>query len=195
VDYDQKMISLAERAAAAAGVERWVRHQCADASDLPFPAGHFDACRSERVFQHLLEPERVLAEMFRVTKGGGWLVALDTDFGTLSVDTPELDIERRLMRLLADRFHHDGYAGRRLYRLFRRCGLAEITAELFGLPFTDYALMRRVARFSELEELARRLDLITDDELQRWRTSLAQAEVDGGFFGGLGQVIVAGRIP
>ncbi|UCH25843.1 MAG: methyltransferase domain-containing protein [Trueperaceae bacterium] len=195
VDYDHDMVSLAERAAAEAGVERWVRHRCADAASLPFPTGYFDACRCERVFQHLPEPGRVLAEMLRVTKPGGWIVALDSDFGTLSVDTSELDVERRLMRLLADRFHHDGYAGRRLYRLFRRSGLAEVTVELFGLPFTGYALMRRVARFDELEALARQLELITEDELQLWRTSLSQAEAAGGFFGSLTQVLVAGCRP
>jgi ubiquinone/menaquinone biosynthesis C-methylase UbiE len=79
VDYDQAMIDEADQRADKAGVSGWVKHQRANSGSLPFESNTFDACRSERLFQHLLDPERSLSEMTRVTKPGGWIVMLDTD--------------------------------------------------------------------------------------------------------------------
>jgi ubiquinone/menaquinone biosynthesis C-methylase UbiE len=98
VDYDNEMITESEQHAEKEGVSAWVKHKQADASSLPFDTGYFDSCRSERLFQHLLNPALVLNEMTRVTKVGGAVVVLDTDWGTISTDTNEIDIERRLNR-------------------------------------------------------------------------------------------------
>lgn len=43
----------------------------ADAADLPFPAGSFDAVFSVATFEHLLDLPRVLSEMHRVLRPGG----------------------------------------------------------------------------------------------------------------------------
>lgn len=59
----------------------------ADAQALPFCAGAFSACRIERVLQHVAEPRRVLAEVSRVVRAGGCLVAFEPDYGTFRVDS------------------------------------------------------------------------------------------------------------
>src|SRR5439155_77395 len=64
VDYDVEMVDEANRRAAAAGVGTWVKHRQADAAGLPFEANVFDAARSERVFQHRLEPQALAAGAF-----------------------------------------------------------------------------------------------------------------------------------
>jgi ubiquinone/menaquinone biosynthesis C-methylase UbiE len=101
VDYDAEMITEADQRALRAGVSSWVTHKRADAMALPFESNFFDACRSERLFQHLPDPAKVLSEMTRVTKSGGWVVVLDADWGTLSADASDTEIERRLMRAKA----------------------------------------------------------------------------------------------
>lgn len=55
---------------------------------------------------------------------------VDTDWGRLSFDTSGEDIERRLVRLNAEKRHNNCYAGRQLYRLFNRSGLADIVVEM-----------------------------------------------------------------
>ena len=100
------------------------------ATAMPFATGSFDAARSERLFQHLLQPERALAEMIRVTKPGGWVVVADADWYSLSIDTREVDIERRLAEVRADRFLHNAYAGRHLYRQFTAHGLGALQIEV-----------------------------------------------------------------
>jgi hypothetical protein len=73
-----------------------------------------------RLSLYYIEVENALAEMVRVTRRGGWIVAVDTDWGSLSIDHPEIDIERRLARVLPEKAVPDGYAGRQLFRWFRR---------------------------------------------------------------------------
>src|SRR3954454_4766973 len=68
VDYDPAMIAAAHQKAEAAGVSAIVSHEVHDAVNLPYADHTFDSCRSERVFQHLPDPEKALAELVRLTK-------------------------------------------------------------------------------------------------------------------------------
>ena len=68
VDADAAMVAEADRRAEQAGCGAWCRHQLADAMALPLETGVFDACRSERLFQHVHNPAAILAEIARVTR-------------------------------------------------------------------------------------------------------------------------------
>ena len=160
-DYDEAMIAEAEQRAEQAAVNAWVRHQCVDAVSLPFATGYFDSCRSERLFQHLLNPAQALSEMIRVTKPGGWVVVLDTDWGTWSTDSDDTDIERRLARFMAESYLHNGYSGRKLYRLFQQQILADISFEVFPLATPNYALARQVRQAERNEREAVKAGVIT----------------------------------
>ena len=59
--------------------------EVADAADLPFDDASFDACRIDRVLQHIADPAPVVREMARVLRPGGVLVAYDNDWETLTV--------------------------------------------------------------------------------------------------------------
>lgn len=195
VDYDHAMITEANLKATEASVAGWTMHKQSDATSLPFESGCVDSCRSERVFQHVSNPEHILAEMTRVTQSGGWIVVIDTDFATLSVDGPDLDIERRLMQVKVEKTLNNGAAGRQLFRLFRQQGLVDLTVELFAFPFTNYPLARQTFLFDRLAETAREAGAITPEEQKRWQASLEQADREGIFFASATQVMVAGRKP
>ena len=190
VDYDGAM--LAEAAARAAAAAR-VGHCRAEATALPFAADTFDACRSERLFQHLSQPEDALSEMIRVTRPGGGIVVLDTDWGTLSVATAEVDVERRLARVRSERLFRNGYSGRRLYRMFRLRRLAEVAVELHPFPLTDYTFTRAAAFFEETEAAARAAGAVTADELRRWRAALERDHAEQTFFASVTLVMASGR--
>lgn len=192
-DYDGAMIAEAERRAELAGVNTWVGHKRVDAMSLPFETGYFDSSRSERLFQHLPNPAQALSEMTRVTKPGGWVVVLDTDWGSLSTDTDETDIERRLARFLAESSLHNGYSGRKLYRLFKQQNLADISFEVFPVTTPDYALARQATQAERIEQEALKAGVITSEELQRWQTSLKQADSEGVYFCSVNLKLFAGR--
>jgi SAM-dependent methyltransferase len=155
--------------------------------------GMFDSCRSERLFQYVHNPADVLAEMARVTKPGGWVVILDADHGTWSIDTPEVDIERRLVRVLAERMVNNGYAGRQLYGLFKRQQFADINVEIRPLYFTNYTQFRYGIQLDIIEREALAACCITEEELNRWQQNLEEAETTGTFFAHAAGVLVAGR--
>jgi SAM-dependent methyltransferase len=193
VDHDPAMLAEADRRAQAAEMAGRVTHERADATALPFPDASFDGCRSERLFQHLSDPAAALAEMARVTRPGGRLAVLDTDWATFSVDTSEVDVERRLARFMAEHRCRNGYAGRQLLRLFRAVGLADVTVELRPLVVTDLALLRLGAGLDELERAAEAVGVVTAAEVARWRAGLAAASTAGTLFASIALVLVAGR--
>jgi ubiquinone/menaquinone biosynthesis C-methylase UbiE len=193
VDSDAAMIAEANRRAEQAGCSAWCRHQQGDALALPWETGTFEACRSDRLFHHVHNPAGVLAEMARVTRPGGWVVIWDTDWGTLSIDTPEVDIERRLVRVKAERVVNNGYAGRQLYGLFKRQQFAYIDMEIHPVSFTDYTLLRYASVMDTVERDALAAGLVTEEELHRWQQSLIEAETTGTFFAHVAGVLVAGR--
>ncbi len=195
IDYDAEMIAEANQRALKAGVSTWVTHKRADAVELPFESNYFDASRSERLFQHLLDPAKALSEMTRVTRSGGWVVVLDTDWGTMSADTSETETERRLVRVRAEHTLNNGYSGRQLYRLFKQQGLMDVSAQVCGFPITDYALARQIANPDELERKALALGVVTEQDLERLQAYWEQAAADGIFFGSGSLILASGRKP
>ncbi len=195
VDYDAAMVREADQHAREAGVSGWVKHKQADAAFLPFETGTFDACRSERLFQHLLNPAQALSEMARVTKSGGWIVVLDTDWGAASVDTSEVDIERRLARVRAERTLHNGYAGRQLYRLFKRQNLLDISIEGYVSYTTSCVIARLMGVEDVVEQEALSAGLVTPEEIDRYHFDLEQADAAGVFFASDTGIMLAGRKP
>jgi ubiquinone/menaquinone biosynthesis C-methylase UbiE len=192
-DYDEAMVAEAEQCAEQAGVNTWVSHKRVDAMSLPFETDYFDACRSERLFQHLFHPEKALSEMIRVTKPSGWVIVADTDWGSLSTDSDEADVERSLARFLAEFCLHNGYSGRKLYRLFKQQKLVDISFEVFPVVFSNYALARQATQAEKVEQDALKAGVVTSDELHRWRVSLEQADSEGSYFCSLNVMLLAGR--
>lgn len=198
VDYNSDMLREANQRAVQTGVIAWVRHQRADAHLLPFHSRVFDASRCERLLQHVVDPERVLAEMVRVTKPGGWVVAGEPDWASFAVDVPDptlIDVERRLIRYRADHLQRHGYIGRQLHRLFRQRGLEGLEIRIITIPITDLSLARRILLLDDTEDKAIAEGVLTPEELQRWRAALEQSSAEGTFFANCVGGLAAGRKP
>jgi ubiquinone/menaquinone biosynthesis C-methylase UbiE len=194
LDTSEEMVVEADKRAEKADVQDWVEHKLGDASSMPFEDGCFDACHAERVFMHLCNPEQVFSEMVRVTKPGGWIAIIDGDWGTLSIDTSEVDVERKIVAFIG-RWHNNPYAGRQLYRLFKQHGLVDVSTDVLPIVFTDLASARFLVRLDERADKACEAGVITRDELERFRTSVEQADAAGAFFSQGNQVTAIGRKP
>jgi ubiquinone/menaquinone biosynthesis C-methylase UbiE len=193
VDADPAMVAAAEHRASAAGVHDRVHHHVADALALPFATQTFDAVRAERLFQHLSDPRAALAEMLRVTRPGGWIVVLDTDYSSSTVDSDQTDLERRLA-LAAAKSVRSGYVARKLYRMFTDEGLADISVTVHPVPLTTYAIARGAA-LDLIEPGALASGIVTEEELHAWHAELEQADARNAFFACFNMLLVSGRKP
>lgn len=192
IDIDREMINIANEKAKEANVTDRVIHKHYDAESIPYNPNYFNSCRCERLLQHLLHPERAISEMIRVTKPNGWIIVSDTDHSTLTIDSPDIDIEWKLRRFHTE-LYKNGYIGRQLYRLFKQQNLEDITVEIFPLSSTEYMLTRYIALLDKTEKEAISTGTITDEELKRWQNNLERADKDGVFFSSVIMVLIAGR--
>jgi ubiquinone/menaquinone biosynthesis C-methylase UbiE len=69
-----------------------LRFQQADAFELPFEKGSFDLVACRHMLQAVPEPERVLAEMVRVTRPGGVVHLIPEDYEMIFAAPARLDI-------------------------------------------------------------------------------------------------------
>jgi SAM-dependent methyltransferase len=74
VDLTPAMVDAARRE--SAGVAN-ARFELADASRLPFPDGSFDGAVTRFSMHHIPVPGRIVREMARVVRSGGWLAVSD----------------------------------------------------------------------------------------------------------------------
>jgi ArsR family transcriptional regulator len=76
VDHSQRMLDAAREKLAAAGVAN-VELRAGDAAALPLANAEVDAALAHMVLQYLPSPSEAIAEMARVTKPAGTVVAID----------------------------------------------------------------------------------------------------------------------
>ena len=193
IDNDRDMLAKADAAAAEQSLSRIIRHEYADAVQMPFDEGIFDAARAERLLQVLpktCDPAAVLADMVRVTRKQGWVVMADTDWATASVDFSDPKLERKLITFFGASVRPNGYAGRRLAVLFKQSGLANITIEAFPLVQTK---LTDTPFGNWLQEEALKAGVATKEEVRAWRDELEAREEKGEFFSIVTMLVAAGQ--
>ena len=195
IDYDANMVKEAAASKVGTGLESVIHLFKADATALPFKSGRFDACRCERVLQHVPNPNLVIGEMLRIIKSGGRIAIADTDWGTLSIDTSEVDLERRLARFRAE-MYYNGYAGRQLFRLLKQHRTTDLSVNVYPIVWTDYEAFRAMSfALNNFEEMAVESGAVDKEELQRFVGTLEDANENGVFFASGCLILVAGSKP
>jgi SAM-dependent methyltransferase len=166
--------------------------------ELPFPDDSFDAARSDRVFQHLAEPERALRELMRVTKPGGRVNVIDPDFGAgaIDVDSPELylRLQESSRRARLDK-PGGSWMGRQLWGLFNSAGLREVQIQAEFLWTTSLAVADGISNLSGWGQDAYQRGDATLEEAEAWERELATRDREQRFFAGALLVSVVGVVP
>lgn len=113
-----------------------VTYAVGDVRQLAFPDDTFDGVRTERVLQHLDDPDAAVAELARVTRPGGRVCLIDTDWESLAFDGLPTDMVTAMTQTTGSVVHHADM-GRTLRRRLVRAGLGEVTCEPVPLWWTN----------------------------------------------------------
>lgn len=193
VDHSATMIAEARKRAESLNLP--VEYQVGDAQHLAFADNTFDGCRAERVFMHVENPQQTLAEMIRVTRSGGRIVALDPDFETLVIDAADRRLTRRIVNFVCDRVARNGWIGRQRPALFRAAQLTDIALAADTWIQTDYPLFLQFLRFREYTERAQAAGVVSAAEAASWLEELEKTDREGCFFAAMTFFFVCGRKP
>jgi ubiquinone/menaquinone biosynthesis C-methylase UbiE len=185
VGLDVSERKIAEAQARTLGLPRPVEFRVGDAGRLPFEDTVFDACRADKVFHHLEEPPKALAEMVRVARPGGRVVVSDADYETLVVAAPNPALTRRILHAFSDGLPH-GWMGRELPALFREAGLTGVTVRPYTAVVTEYD--DAVLHLREKAKAA-----VPAADAAAWIASLEAAQRAGRFFCAVTIFTVHGR--
>jgi len=158
-----------------------VEYRTGDITALDFPDGSFDGVRSERVLQHLPDPDQAIGELVRVTRPGGRVCLIDTDWESVALDgmPAELVAELRAYFFRQTVTHHRGM-GRTLRRRLVQAGLVDVTARPVALYFPTPAAAEAVLPFVD-ERVPTEAKLFPDGLREPWFAALARAGARGEF--------------
>jgi SAM-dependent methyltransferase len=156
-----------------------IEYRLGDATQLDLEDASVDGARCERVFQHLADPVAAMAELVRVTRPGGRIVVVDTDWGMHAIHGADPEITDRVLAGWND-YLSTPLAGRQLPGLFADAGLREPTVASETFTILDPARASQ-SPFPEMATAASVGGLITADEADTWLAQLRDAARRGRF--------------
>jgi SAM-dependent methyltransferase len=166
-----------------------------DAVALPFTDETFDACRADRVLQHLTNPTEAIHELIRVTRRGGRIVVADPDQETLTIQVPGVSkaLTDQIKRLRRDIGYRNGRLASTLPSLFTDLGLDDIEITAFPLVLTDPDDAFGLPKWPRLWH-ASGIRTWTDEDLAQWDQAI-QTSRDRGFVYALVYFVVTATRP
>jgi SAM-dependent methyltransferase len=192
VGLDASTSLLARAAVRTAGI----RDRCSlvngDITEIPFGDSTFDACRIDRVLQHIQDPMQAICELTRILKPGGTLVAFDNDWDTFSISLDDRDIQGQICRFWRDSFA-SARIGKDLTRFFQECGMTGVSNRPQKLVLTDLQVAEQVFDIPHL--LDRMVDAgeVKRGEVTEVRHELRRRAGDGTFTSGYTGYLVHGK--
>jgi SAM-dependent methyltransferase len=130
VDADPAHTALAAEFAAARGL-RGVEVITADARHTGLASGSFDLVHTRTLLVTVPEPAQVVAEMVRLARPGGQVVAMEPDceYALCYPPHPAVTRLREIFPVIFGRNGADPWIGRRVPELFRHAGLGDVAVE------------------------------------------------------------------
>jgi ubiquinone/menaquinone biosynthesis C-methylase UbiE len=107
-----------------------------DVHALPFAEASFGGARTERVLQHVEDPDTALRELARVVRTGGRLVLAEPDQSTLAISGTEPTLTPAIIRFRAESVRN-GYLAADLPGRLTSLGFSEVHREPFTIEIDE----------------------------------------------------------
>lgn len=196
LDFDAELLAEAQKAVEAANMSERVTLREGSLLQLPFADNQFDVVHTERVLLHIKEMETAVQELARVTKPGGKVVLVENDYGSLSVETPHLEIARRYSSWAVEQVLANGYAGRKVKGQMARVGLKEIQIEIMPWHYNSYAVFAALTDDKQrLSNAAIALGVVAQEEWEAYDQGLQKLDAEGAFFAVSNLILACGIKP
>ena len=154
------------------------------------------ACLAQTVLIHLPPDvlQQTLSEMARVVRCGGRVISCDQDGDTWTINHPDREMTRRIIKFNSDQRYADGWTGRRLRRLFRAAGLRGVKVETLVHTDTEKSsyLFGMAQRIANAAAEAGEIEL---KQCQKWLAQLNEPATNGDFFSSINYYICVGVRP
>jgi ubiquinone/menaquinone biosynthesis C-methylase UbiE len=173
LDFDPEHVTQARAVTADQGLTNVAVVQ-GDARRTGFPSGAFDLVHARLLLVTIPDPAKVVTEMVRLVRPGGWVVGDEADCSTHLCYPPNAAWDRLAETFIAS-FRLDGAdpdLGRRLSELYRAAGLVDVTVEARADMY-PIGHSRRTVRLDILQNMRSKIverGLLTErefDELNR----------------------------
>lgn len=191
---DTSMAMVQDSMRRAAGTQLPVSFRVSSLDATGFDDATFDAVRSDRVFQHLVDPAAALSELLRVLKPGGRIVLSDTDWGSCLVDGQDNDAMKAYLSFTGSSVKNP-WSGRRLHPLLRAAGLADIEVVADTVFFVDYPVFASICGMETTLATAVAAGALSEPGAQAIRDDLQARQEQGRFFACITIFTACGRKP
>lgn len=188
VDLAESLVARARELAPGLRFER------ADARSLPFADASFDVVVFDSTLSHVPEPERALAEAFRVLRPGGLLAAFDGDYATTTVALDEHDPLQTCVNAMMAGSVTDRRVMRRLPALLRDAGFELARTRSHGFVETGDGgyMLTVVDRGADMLQASGK---IGEELAAALKAEARRRAAGGGFFGHIAYVSAVARRP
>jgi SAM-dependent methyltransferase len=148
-----------------------VRFEQGDAFELAFAAGQFDLVVCRHMTQSVPEPQKILAELCRICRPGGWVHVLSEDYGMIHAAASQVDPDRLWHEGVIPFTHAtgtDARIGRRTWSLMKNLGFEDlhvdyIVLDTIRVPRATFGAIIAAWRDGYTEALAKHTALGVDE--------------------------------
>ncbi|MCU0269379.1 MAG: hypothetical protein MUF83_12125 [Acidimicrobiales bacterium] len=145
----------------------------------------------ERVIQHVGDLNGLVAEAVRITRPGGPIVLVDSDWGSRMVHPGDRVLVDRITGVFASQILPEAWAGRRRHDSLLRHGLTEVRSSNVPIE-ADEGVLRTL---TDMDQRYVGAELMTRDQADERLGELARAFETGGAVFACSMFVASGRVP
>jgi ubiquinone/menaquinone biosynthesis C-methylase UbiE len=152
-----------------------------EAYPLPFEDETISGLRTERLIQHLNNPEKVIGEINRILKKDHPLVIIETDWNSLSFYTEFIDTQKKVNAYLTNVKVNNGFAATKLVSYLQLSNFRDLKFEIH--PFVVNTL-KEANEYFWIEKMIREAvekDYIKEQEYQAFYKAMQKADDENHF--------------